>query len=156
MAGRVEQRLAALGIELPQAGAPAGNYVPTVFAGGLLFLSGQLCGWNGERRFIGRLGRELTIEQGRQAARLCGLNIIAHLRNALGDLDRVVRCVRLSGFVRATEDFVDHAKVLNGCSDLMVEVFGEAGWHTRVAVGANGLPYGMAVEIESIFEVRPS
>jgi enamine deaminase RidA (YjgF/YER057c/UK114 family) len=154
MGGRVEERLARLGIELPRAGAPAGNYVPTVFAGGLLFLSGQLCGWNDERRFIGRLGHELTIEQGQQAARICGMNIIAHLRNALGDLDRVIQCVRLSGFVHATADFTEHAKVLNGCSDLMVEVFGDAGWHTRVAVGATGLPYGMAVEVESIFEVR--
>lgn len=155
MSGRIEARLRELGITLPEAGAPAANYVPFVRTGDLLFIAGQLCIWNGERRFVGKLGREITLEQGQEAARLCGLNILAHLRNALaGDLDRVVRCVRLGGFVNSTEDFTDQPQVVNGCSNLMVEVLGDQGRHARTAVGVNVLPFNLAVEVESLFEIR--
>ncbi|HLJ64637.1 MAG TPA: RidA family protein [Stellaceae bacterium] len=155
MAQGIAARLAELKITLPEAGAPLANYVPAVRSGALLFISGQICQWNGERRFIGKLGREITLEQGRDAARLCGLNILAQLAKALGgDLDRVIRCVRLGGFVHSTEDFFQQPLVINGCSDLMVDVFGEAGRHARTAVGVNALPAGVAVEIDGIFEVR--
>jgi enamine deaminase RidA (YjgF/YER057c/UK114 family) len=155
MSGRIEARLKELGIEVPKAGEVAGNYVPFVRTGDLLFIAGQLPVWMGERRFKGKLGREITIEQGQQAARLCGLNILAHLRNAVGgDFDRVVRCVRLGGFVNSTDDFGEQPQVVNGCSNLMVEVFGDLGRHARTAVGVNILPFDLAVEVESLWEVR--
>jgi len=155
MTGRIEARLKELGIELPKAGEVAGNYVPFVRSGDLLFIAGQLPVWMGERRFPGKLGREISIEQGQQAARLCGLNIFAHLRNAVnGDLDRVVRCVRLGGFVNSTEDFSEQPQVVNGCSNLMVEILGDQGRHARTAVGVNVLPFNLAVEVDGIFEVR--
>jgi enamine deaminase RidA (YjgF/YER057c/UK114 family) len=155
MPGRIEKRLKELGIALPQAGAPAANYVPFVRTGDLLFISGQLPIWNGERRFKGKLGAGIAIAQGQEAARLCGLNILAHLQNALGgDLDRVVRCVRLGGFVNSTPDFSEQPQVVNGCSNLMVEVLGDQGRHARTAVGVNVLPFDLAVEVESLFEVR--
>jgi enamine deaminase RidA (YjgF/YER057c/UK114 family) len=150
----ITDRLKALGIELPTPSSPGANYVQFVRTGNLLFLTGQLSQWNGERRFIGKLGREFGVEEGQQAARLCALNLIAHLRVALeGDLDRVVRCVRISGYVNSLPDFVAQSQVLNGASDLFVEVFGEAGRHTRMAVGVSALPYDVAVEVEGIFEV---
>jgi enamine deaminase RidA (YjgF/YER057c/UK114 family) len=155
MAGKIETRLAELTIELPSAMPPLANYVPSVQAGDLVFVAGQICQWNGEIRFRGKCGQEFDYEQGRLAARLCGLNIIAQLRHALyGDLDRVVRCVRLGGFVNSTPDFTDHPQVINGCSDLMVEVFGDAGKHARASVGVAALPAGAAVEVEGIFQVR--
>jgi enamine deaminase RidA (YjgF/YER057c/UK114 family) len=129
--------------------------VPFVRSGDLLFIAGQLPVWMGERRFAGKLGREISIEQGQQAARLCGLNIFAHLKNAVGgDLDRVVRCVRLGGFVNCTDDFSEHPQVVNGCSNLMVDVLGDQGRHARTAVGVNILPFNLAVEVDGIFEVR--
>lgn len=155
MAGRIDGRLAQLKIELPEAGAPLANYVPCVQSGNLLFVAGQICQWNGERRFIGKLGREFKVEEGQQAARLCGLNILAQVKKALGgDLDRVVRCVRLGGFVNSAPDFVQQPQVVNGCSDLIVEVLGDAGKHARTAVGVNALPANVAVEVDAIFEVR--
>jgi enamine deaminase RidA (YjgF/YER057c/UK114 family) len=154
MAGKIDARLAELKLELPQAGAPLANYVPTVRSGSQLIVSGQICQWNGERRFIGKLGGEISIEQGQEAAKLCGLNILAHARAALdGDLDRIVRCVRLGGFVNSTPDFVQQPQVVNGCSDLMVAVLGDAGRHARAAVGVAALPGGVAVEVDAIFEV---
>jgi enamine deaminase RidA (YjgF/YER057c/UK114 family) len=155
MPGLVDARLRQLGIELPQPSRPGANYVPFVRSGDLVFLTGQLSQWNGERRFLGKLGRELGLEEGQQAARLCALNLIAHLRVALeGDLDRVSRCVRVAGFVNATPEFLEHSQVVNGASDLFLQVFGDAGRHTRMAVGMSGLPYGVAVEVEAVFEVR--
>jgi len=155
MTGRIEARLQELGIELPKSGEAAGNYVPFVRSGDLVFISGVLPVWNGERRFAGKLGREITIEQGKEAARLCGLNVFAHLRNALrDDLDRIVRCVRIGGFVNCTPDFASHPMVVNGCSDLMVQVLGEQGRHARTAIGVSALPFDLAVEVESTFEVR--
>lgn len=148
-----EARLAELGITLPTPAAPAANYVPVVRSGNLLFVSGQLpMGPNGIE-FVGRLGDTLSIEGGRDAARLCGINLVAQVKAAIGDLDRVVRVVKLTGFVKATPEFGDHPKVINGASDLMVEIFGERGRHSRAAVGAGSLPFGVSVEVEGIFEV---
>lgn len=155
MSGRVEDHLKALQIELPSPSTPGANYVPFVRTGNLLFLTGQLSQWNGERRFVGKLGREFRVEEGQQAARLCALNLMAHLRDALeGDLDRVTRCVRIAGFVNSTPDFTSQSQVVNGASDLFIQVFGEAGRHARMAVGVVALPYDVAVEVEAVFEVR--
>jgi enamine deaminase RidA (YjgF/YER057c/UK114 family) len=153
MPGRIDARLAELKIELPKAAAPVANYVPVVIVGGLAFLSGQVTAWNGEFKFRGKLGRDFTIEQGQEAARICALNIVAQLKAALGDLDRVKRCVRLGVFVNSTPDFTDQPKVGNGASDLLVQIFGDAGKHVRTAVGAPALPLDVAVEIDAIFEV---
>ena len=151
----VHDRLRQLGIELPEPSKPGANYVPAVRTGNLIFLTGQLSQWNGERRFIGKLGREFGVEEGQQAARLCALNLVAQLRAALdGDLDRVVRCVRIAGYVNSMPDFVAQSQVINGASDLFVEIFEEAGRHTRMAVGVSALPYDVAVEVEGVFEVR--
>lgn len=153
--GRFEDRLEDLQLELPQPSVPGANYVPFVRTGNLVVLTGQLSQWNGERRFIGKLGREFGVEEGKEAARLCALNLIAHLRDALGgDLDRAVRCVRVGGFVNSTPDFVHQPQVVNGASDLFVDVFGDAGRHARASVGVAVLPYDVAVEVEAVFEVR--
>jgi enamine deaminase RidA (YjgF/YER057c/UK114 family) len=152
---QVDDRLRQRGIELPEPSKPGANYVPSVRTGNLIFLTGQLSQWNGERRFIGKLGREFGVEEGQQAARLCALNLVAQLRAALeGDLDRVVRCVRIAGYVNSMPDFVAQSQVINGASDLFVEVFEDAGRHTRMAVGVSALPYDVAVEVEAVFEVR--
>ena len=154
MSGRIEARLKELGIELPEPGAPVANYVPYTVSGNLVVVSGQLCVWNGERRYVGKLGAGVGIADGQQAARLCALNIIAHLRVACGgDLDRVRRCVRLGGFGNCTPEFTDMPLVVNGASDLMVELFGDSGRHARAAVGVSSLPAGVAVEVEAIFEI---
>lgn len=156
MAGTIDGRLREQGIELPTPSTPGAEYVPFVRAGNLIFLSGQTPQWNGERRFIGKVGREFGLEDGRQAARLCALNLLAQLRVAVqGDLDRVANCVRVGGFVNAVPEFPDHPKVINGASELLVAVFGEAGRHARTAVGVGGLPYGVAVEVDAVFAVRP-
>lgn len=148
----IETRLAELGLELPPAPAPAANYVPFVRTGNQLFVSGQISS-DTAGLIMGRLGADLSIEEGAAAARRCGLALIAQARAALGDLDRVTRVVKLVGFVNSTPEFTDQPKVVNGASDLMVEVFGEAGRHARSAVAAPSLPLGVAVEIEAIFEV---
>ncbi len=152
--GRIDRRLARLGIELPIAPAPVANYVGWVRTGNLVFVAGQGPTLAGKIKYAGRVGRDLTIEQGQAAARLCALNILAQLKAACdGDLDRVVRCVRLTGFVNSADDFFDQPKVLNGASDLMVDVFGDAGRHTRFAVGTSVLPFNIAVEVGAQFEV---
>jgi enamine deaminase RidA (YjgF/YER057c/UK114 family) len=149
-----DARLAALKIELPNPAAPAANYVPTVIAGNLLFVAGQITIFNGEVRYLGKLGADMDIDTGKQAARLCGLNIISQARAALGgSLDRVKRCVKVGGFVNCVPTFTDHPQVVNGASDLMVEVFGDAGKHARFAVGAVSLPRGVSVEVDAIFEI---
>lgn len=154
MAGKIESRLAELGIELPEPSKPVANYVPYVVADGLIFVSGQVPFWRGELKHVGRLGGELTVEEGYRAARLCGLNLIVQVREACGgDLDRLRGVVRLGGFVNATPDFTDHPKVIDGASDLMVEAFGEAGRHARFAVGAPSLPLGVPVEVEGVFRI---
>jgi enamine deaminase RidA (YjgF/YER057c/UK114 family) len=154
MSGRIDARLKELGIELPQQQAPWANYVPYTISHNLVFVSGQICQWNGERRFIGKLGDGISIADGQAAARLCALNILAQLRAACaGDLDRVRRCLRLGGFVNCTPDFTDMPQVVNGASDLLVEILGDSGRHARLAVGASSLPGGLAVEIEATFEI---
>jgi enamine deaminase RidA (YjgF/YER057c/UK114 family) len=154
MSGKIEQRLAELGIELPEATRAVGNYVPTLITGNYLYLSGQITILNGELKYIGRLGENLSVEDGMAAARLCGLNMIAQVKAALdGDLDRVKQVIKLGGFVNGTPEFTDQPKVLNGASDLMVEVFGDAGKHTRSAVGVASLPLGISVEVDGIFEI---
>ena len=155
MAGVIDARIRDQGIELPTPSTPGADYVPFVRTGDLVFLTGQLSQWNGERRFIGKVGRDFGVDEGRQAARLCALNLLAHLRVAAGgDLDGVVQCVRVAGFVNATPEFVDHSKVINGASELFLAVFAERGRHTRVSVGVSGLPYGVAVEVEALFVIR--
>jgi enamine deaminase RidA (YjgF/YER057c/UK114 family) len=151
---KVETRLAELGIVLPAAAAPAANYVPFVQSGTQLFLSGQLPFQDGKLIHLGPLGDKLTIDEGYQAARLCGINLIAQIKAAVGDLDRVRRILRLGGFVASTAAFTDQPKVVNGASDLMVEVFGEAGRHARSAVGVASLPLGVAVEVDAVVEVN--
>ena len=155
MPGKIDTRLGSLGIELPDSVAPAANYVPAVRTGNLLFIAGQVPVKDGKDPYVGKLGAEFGIEQGQQAARLCAINIIAQVKVALGgDLDRVVRCVRLGGFVNAVPSFTDHPKVVNGASDLIVEVFGDAGRHARAAVGCSSLPRNVAVEVDAVFEVK--
>lgn len=149
----VEQRLKDLGITLPVPAAAVANYVPFVVTGNLVFVSGQLPLENGKPAVLGKLGAEVSVEDGVRAARLCGLGLLAQLRAAAGDLDRVKRVVRLTAFVASTPDFTDQPKVVNGASDLMVEVLGDAGRHARVAVGAPSLPLNVAVEIEGVFEI---
>jgi enamine deaminase RidA (YjgF/YER057c/UK114 family) len=155
MTGRIVARLEELGIELPQPATPVANYVPFVRSGHAVFIAGQLPRRGLERPFVGKLGRDLGIEEGRAAARLCALQVVAHLSAALqGDLDRVARCVRLGGFVNSAPEFEGQPAVLDGASDLIVQIFGDAGRHARTAVGVNALPYDVAVEIDALFEVR--
>ncbi len=154
MTGTIDGRLAELGIELPPASAPAGNYVPTVQTGNLLFISGQVPIVDSAPSFIGRLGAELDVETGVAAARTCALALIARAKVALnGELDRVQQVVKLTGFVAATPEFTEHPKVVNGASDLFADVFGDAGRHARAAVGMASLPLGVAVEVEAILEI---
>jgi enamine deaminase RidA (YjgF/YER057c/UK114 family) len=155
MAGKIEQRLAQLGIKLPESVPPAANYVPWVRTGNLVFISGQLPIRDGKDLFPGKVGAGVSVEQAQQAARACAINIVSQLKAALdGDLDRAVRCVRLTGYVNSAEQFGEQPKVVNGASDFMVEVFGEAGQHARVAVGTAALPRNVCVEVDAIFEVR--
>lgn len=154
MSGKIDARLKELGIELPQATAPVANYVPYAVAGNLVVVSGQVTLWGGKVEYVGKLGREIGVEDGQKAARLCALNILTHLKNACGgDLDRVKRVVRLGGFVNCTPEFIDQPQVVNGASNLMAEVFGDAGRHARAAVGVASLPFGVAVEVEAMFEI---
>ena len=149
-----EARLAALGIQLPTPAAPAANYVPVVESRGMLYVSGQLPIGPGGLECTGRVGGEVTIERGRDAARLCAINILAQAKAVLGDLERVARMVKVTGFVNAAPDFADHPKIVNGASDFLVEVLGERGRHARSSIGVSGLPFGAAVEIEAILEIR--
>lgn len=154
MPGKIDARLAELGLELPNAPAPAANYVPTVQTGNLVFISGQVPN-TGTELLKGKLGADATVEDGQEAAKICALNLIAQMRAATGgDLDRVKRVVKLLGMVNSTPDFGDHPKVVNGCSDVMVEVFGDKGRHARSAVGVANLPFGVAVEVEAIIEIE--
>ncbi len=149
----VEARLTELGVQLPTPTAPAANYVPFVRSGNHLYVSGQLPMGPAGLAHVGRLGAEIDVESGRAAARLCAINLIAQVRAAIGDLDRVVRVVKLTGFVASAPDFGEQPKVVNGASDFFVEVFGDKGRHARSAVGVAALPFGVAVEVEGIFEV---
>lgn len=151
----IEAKLAELGLTLPTAAAPVAAYVPVVIAGGLAYVSGQVSFVDGVL-VKGRLGEDMSLEQGIAAAQGCGLMILAQLKAALGSLDRVERVVKLGAFVNCTADFTDQPKVANGASELMVAVFGEAGKHARAAVGAPSLPLGVAVEVDAIVAVRPA
>jgi enamine deaminase RidA (YjgF/YER057c/UK114 family) len=154
MPGQIEARLSELGITLPEATAPVANYVPAVRTGSLVVVSGQIPLSGGTPAFTGLLGRDLSVEEGQAAARLCGINLIAQLKAVCnGDLERVTRIIRLGVFVAATPDFTDHPKVANGVSDLIGEVFGDAGRHARAAVGCSSLPLGVPVEVDAMVEV---
>jgi enamine deaminase RidA (YjgF/YER057c/UK114 family) len=150
----IETRLAELGVTLPDAPAPAANYVPFVTVGNLVHISGQIS-QDANGLIKGRLGADLAVEQGAEAAKRCAISLLAQLKKACGgDLSRVVRAVKLTGFVNSTADFTDQPKVINGASDFLVAALGEAGRHARSAVSAASLPLGVAVEIEGIFEIR--
>jgi enamine deaminase RidA (YjgF/YER057c/UK114 family) len=154
MAGRIEARLRELGIELPPAAAPVANYVPFGVVGNLVVVSGQLPLRDGALVATGKVGAEVSLEQGREAARACFLNLVAQLQVACGgDLDRVRRVVRLGGFIAAPPEFTQHAQVMNGASDAAVAVFGEAGRHARTTIGVPSLPLDAAVEVEGMFEI---
>ncbi|WP_374530598.1 RidA family protein [Novosphingobium sp.] len=151
----IEAKLAELGLSLPEPAAPVAAYVPVVIAGGLAHVSGQVSIVDG-KLLKGRLGEDLSLEQGVHGAQACGLMILAQLKAALGSLDRVERIVKLGAFVNSAADFTDQPKVANGASELMVAVFGEAGKHARSAVGVPSLPLGVAVEVDAIVAVRPA
>jgi enamine deaminase RidA (YjgF/YER057c/UK114 family) len=156
LAGKTDKRLRELGIELPAPTQPkVAKILPTMIVDRLLFVSGMTPQWNGELRFIGKLGREFSLEEGQEAARLCTLNVLTQARAALdGDLDRIARVVNVKGYVNAMPDFTAIPDVVNGASELMVEVFGEAGYHTRTAMGNVVMPFDVALEVEAIFELR--
>ena len=151
---RVEAKLKELGLELPPTPKPAANYVGAVHTGNLLFVSGHGPTKDGKFAYIGKVGKDLSVEQGYEAARLVALNCLASAKSVLGDLDRITRVVKLLGMVNCTEDFSEQPQVINGASDLLVRLFGESGRHARSAVGMQALPVGIAVEIEMIFEVE--
>ena len=147
-----EQKLAELGIDLPEPLAPVANFVPFVRTGNLLFISGQVSA-GPDGRVQGRLGDTMELDDGYVAARLCGINLISQCKGALGDLSKITSIVKLGAFVNATPDFMQVPQVVNGCSDLMVEAFGDVGRHARFAVGSNVLPGGVAVEVDGVFEI---
>ncbi len=156
MAGRIEARLKELGIELPEARAPKVARIKGAnIAGNILYVSGQVPQWNGELPYIGKVGRDFNVEEGTAAARLCALNVLAHAKEALGgDLDRIVKVAKLRGYVNATEDLDMVGGVVNGASDLMVDVFGEAGQHARTVAGVTVMPLGVAIEVEADFLIE--
>ncbi len=149
-----EQKLEAMGITLPEPGKPVANYVRAVRTGNLVFLAGHISRAADGTLIGGKLGKDLTIDQGYAAAKLSAIGMLASLKAEIGDLDKVVRIVKVSGFVNSAPDFIDQSKVVNGCSDFLVEVFGERAKHARAALGMASLPLGAAVEIEMIVEVR--
>jgi enamine deaminase RidA (YjgF/YER057c/UK114 family) len=155
MPGRIEVKLAELGITLPRPMAPIANYVPYVVTGNLVVVSGQVPAVDGRIAVTGRIGQGLSLDQGREAARLCFINVLVHLKAACGgDLDRVKRVVRLGGFIASPSEFTQQALVMNGASDLAVAVFGEAGRHARTTIGVPALPADAAVEVEGMFEIN--
>ena len=155
MVNLVDTRLLELGIELPQPARPkVAKILPTMIVDRLLFVSGRTPQWNGELRFIGKLGREFTLAEGQEAARLCTLNVLAQARDALeGDLSRISRVVNIKGYVNALPEFTAIPDVVNGASELLIDIFGDAGYHTRTAMGAAVMPFDVALEVEAIFEI---
>jgi enamine deaminase RidA (YjgF/YER057c/UK114 family) len=150
---KIEENLIKLNIELPKAAAPVASYAPFSFSENLLFISGQ--GPFGKNGLIkGKIGKDLNIEEGQEAARLCALMVLAQLKKACGGFEKIVKCLKIGGFVNATEDFVDHAIVLDGASKILIEILEDRGWHARYAVGSSSLPLNMAVEIDAIFEIK--
>lgn len=154
MTNAIDVRLAELGIKLPEPPAPVASYVPYVISGNQVFISGQVTLEAGALKYVGTVGKDLTLEDGQAAARLCAINLLAQLKAAAGgNLSKVKRCVKLGVFVNAVPGFTQHPEVANGASDLMLAVFGEAGRHARAAVGAGSLPRNVAVEVEAVFEL---
>ncbi|MEH0075199.1 RidA family protein [Pannonibacter sp. Pt2] len=154
MSGTIEARLAELGVTLPVPVAPQANYVPVVRTGNLLFIAGQIpIGPNGIE-YVGKVGAEFSIEEGAACARLCAINILAQTKAAIGDLDKVVRVVKLTGMINSTPEFTQQSQVVNGCSDFIVDVFGDKGRHARTSVSVASLPFGVAVEVEAVIEVE--
>ena len=154
MAGKIETRLKELGLELPTPPAPVASYVPYVVSGKQVFISGQVTMDNGALKYVGQVGKDVTLDDGKAAARLCAINVLAQAKAACGgDLDRIARCVKVTVFVNAVPGFTQHPEVANGASDLFVEVLGDAGRHARAAVGAGSLPRNVATEVEAVFEL---
>lgn len=154
MTSRIEKRLADMGITLPPALAPVANYLPYVVVGNLVVISGQLPVKDGKPQGVGKVGKDLSIEQAAEAAKICGVNLLSQLKAACGgDLSKVKRCVRLGVFVQSADGFSDQPKVANGVSDFMVAALGDAGKHARAAVGVNELPFNVAVEVDAMFEI---
>ena len=150
----IDKRLAELGIELPSAPSPAGNYVPCVQVDKLLYLSGAICLVNGEMTHTGKIGETRDISYGQEAARVCALNLLAMAKSHIGDLEKVSRVVQLNGFVNGVSVVTESPAVINGASDLIASIFNEAGKHTRAAVSTNSLPLGVSVEVDAIFELN--
>ncbi|MFL5492530.1 MAG: RidA family protein [Gemmatimonadales bacterium] len=155
MSATIAARLTELGLELPDATAPVANFVPCVQSGRNLFISGQISSWNGEVRYVGKVGRDISVSEAKAAARLCAMNLIAQAQASLGSLERVRRVCMLQVFVNASPEFSDHPLVANGASDLLVEVFGAAaGKHARFAVGAGSLPFNVGVEVAAVLDIE--
>ena len=151
----IEDKLKKLNITLPEPKAPVGAYVATKVVGKLLFISGQVSIDKNTKLITGKIGKDLNLDEGYEAAKRCGLSIVAHVKNACGgDLDRIKTCVKLTGYVNSTDDFKDQPKVINGASDIIAKIFDEKGEHTRAAVSVNSLPLGVAVEVDAIFEIN--
>lgn len=154
MPGKIDARLNELNITLPAPPAPVASYVPYVVTGSMVFISGQVTMAADGLKYVGKVGADISLEDGKAAARLCAINVIAQVKAACGgDLDRVKRCVKVGVFVNAVPDFTQHPEIANGASDLFQEVFGDAGKHSRAAVGAGSLPRGVAAEVEAVFEI---
>ena len=150
-----EEKIKELKIELPEAKAPVGSYVATKVSGKLLYVSGQISMSSSGELIKGKVGKDLTTEEAYKAAERCGLSIVAQVKKACeGDLSKVKSCINLTGFVNSTDDFIEQPKVINGASDLIASIFGEAGMHTRAAVSTNSLPLGVSVEVDAIFELN--
>ena len=153
MAGNIEARLQELGIELPEAAAPVANYLPYVINGKQLWVAGQVPFWNGEIKFSGVVGQNVSVDDAVEAARICALNILSQTKAAIGDLDRIAQVIKLGGFVNGAPNFTDQPKVINGASDLLVQVLGDKGLHARSAVGAGGLPLNVPVEVDAVIAI---
>ena len=149
-----ENKLAELGLTLPNPPTAAGSYVPTVRTGNLLFCAGTIAVFNGQQTHVGQVGKEQTVESGKKSAEICALNTLANIKAALGSLDRVARVVMVNGFVNAVDGFADSPAIINGASDLFLKVFGDAGKHARAAVAVNGLPRGSTTEVQVVVEVQ--
>ena len=150
----IEARLKELGVTLPTPPMPVASYVPVTISGNIVFVSGQIPIADGAIKYVGKLGVDVPMEAGQAAAQLCAINVLAQLKAAIGDLDRVVKCLKLGVFVNAAPDYTQHPEVANGASDLIAALFGDAGKHARAAVGVGSLPRGVAVEVEAIFEIK--
>jgi enamine deaminase RidA (YjgF/YER057c/UK114 family) len=150
----IEARLKELGVTLPTPPLPVASYVPCTTSGNIVFVSGQIPIADGAIKYVGKLGVDVPMEAGQAAAQLCAINVLAQLKSAIGDLDRVVKCLKLGVFINAAPDYSQHPEVANGASDLIAAVFGDAGKHARAAVGVGSLPRGVAVEVEAIFEIK--